>query len=110
MFIYKFIHEGTGADFIIAPNKPAARKFYKDLIDCDLDGVEVERLRREEWHRHYILDLDDIEMEGGDPRYYYCIRNGGCLGYRIIRTFEGAACLHVSEYGDRPDIICTTMF
>ena len=111
MNIYKFEYHSGEADWVYAPNKKEAKKFYLDFTGCgNLEGYTITKVPKKEWKGNFILDINEIEPDPDDLEYDLHYPDGHREedyhnGYKIEMTFEEYAETH--KY---TDIIATTEF
>lgn len=102
MKIYEFCWPGNEIDWIFAPNKKEAKKFYLKHTGCgDLDNCKIKIIPKKEWGEHTTFDPNESEPDSAEDYNeddYMC-------GYKIIGTFADYA-----KENDTIDIIATTEF
>jgi hypothetical protein len=102
MKIYEFKHSGNETDWVFAPSKKEAKKFYIAFTSCgDLIETEVKKVPKSKWSEMYLLYIDYPEPDE-DQDYneedYYC-------GYKIIESFADYA-----KKNNVTDMIASTEF
>ncbi len=101
MNIYKFEYEDGQRDWVFAPSKKEAVKFYLNHTGgADLDDCIIKRVPKKEWDANYIIDIDSYcEDVPEDEEDNYM------GGYKIEMTFKEYA-----EKNTQTDIIATTEY
>lgn len=98
--IYSF--EKGETDWVFASDMQEAKDFYLNYTQCgDLEGYTIKNVPKDEWSKHYILDLNEPEPDAEEDYWEEDYHNG----YKIEETFE--------EYAKRntiKDFICSTAY
>lgn len=103
MRIYEFSHDEHTQDWVLAPSKKEAKKFYLGFTDCgDLTGIIVKKIPKKKWSEMYILNPDNVEPDEDDENYN---EENYCGGYEIIESFAEYALRNT-----KTDMIATTEF
>jgi len=106
MYIYSFEYTSGEIDWIFAPTKREAIKFYKNHIgDSDLDGYTIKRLTKEECDDSYLLDCSELEPEEGDEGYEDYCEDDYMSGYKKQCSFTE----YINE-NSITDFVATTEF
>jgi hypothetical protein len=102
MKIYEFTYSGGETDWVFAPSKKAAKKFYIAFTSCgDLTETEVKKVPKNKWSEMYLLDIENTEPDEDEE---YNEEDYSC-GYKIIESFVDYA-----KKNSVIDMIATTDF